>query len=306
MKDSNRPPLLILGAPPRGGNHLLRGLLDGHPELLLPPDEDYAIRHLARSAPLRWLGALTSPAGAPAFYRRLQKGGHLERVNSDLAAESFGTAGSLDLECYYDYIRSHHRRGIGADELVRNHVEGMSRALGFDGSDARMRVYFCALQPSNRDLIRVGRLLARSYSVRGVFVVRDPRAHLSSKLVRNPGLALGRYCRRQNRYVEEIDAFRRECGPAVSVRFEELVLDTEAAIRRVCEVAGIAFSEDLLDYTQGGKPSRSNSSFAARDGIDSAAVTRYREMLPAEISDYVERHCRVELLWRGSLENASG
>ena len=38
------PPLLMLGAPPRGGNHLLRGLLDHHPQLLLPPDEDYFVR----------------------------------------------------------------------------------------------------------------------------------------------------------------------------------------------------------------------------------------------------------------------
>ncbi len=305
MKDNHRPPLLILGAPPRGGNHLLRGLLDGHPELMLPPDEDYAVRHLARSLYLRLRGALTSPAGAPAFYRHLQKSGHLERVNTGQAAETVGTAGSLDLDRYYAYIREHHQRGSSADALVMNHLEGLSRALGYDGDSERMRVYFCALQPSNRDLIRVGRLLARSYSVRGVFVVRDPRAHLSSKLVRNPGLALGRYCRRQNRYVEEIDTFRRECGPAISVRFEELVLDTESAIRRVCDLAGIEFNAQLLDYTQGGKPSRSNSSFSRAAGIDSEAVTRYREMLPRDVSDYVEQHCRVELLWRGKLENAS-
>ena len=77
MESSKKPPLLILGAPPRGGNHLLRGLLDHHPQLLLPPDEDYFIRHLSRHPLLRLRGMLASSRGAPHIYRRLQKDGHL-------------------------------------------------------------------------------------------------------------------------------------------------------------------------------------------------------------------------------------
>ena len=82
MESSSKPPLLILGAPPRGGNHLLRGLLDHHPQLLLPPDEDYFVRHLSRHPLLRLRGMLSSHAGAPGFFRQLQKDGHLERINA--------------------------------------------------------------------------------------------------------------------------------------------------------------------------------------------------------------------------------
>jgi hypothetical protein len=64
MQPASKPPLLILGAPPRGGNHLLRGLLDHHPQLLLPPDEDYFVRHLSRHPLLRLRGMLTSRSGA--------------------------------------------------------------------------------------------------------------------------------------------------------------------------------------------------------------------------------------------------
>ena len=71
----------MLAAPPRGGNHLLRGLLDNHPQLLLPPDEDYFVRHLSRHPLLRLRGMFASRSGAPGFYRRLQKDGHLERIN---------------------------------------------------------------------------------------------------------------------------------------------------------------------------------------------------------------------------------
>ena len=297
MSSSHKPQLLILGAPPRGGNHLLRGLLDNHPQLLLPPDEDYFVRHLSRSALLRWRGMLIGKTAAPGFYRELQKEGHLERINAGHGTEVFGSENSLDLEAYYGYIRTHHERG-NVDILVRNHIEALAVALGHRHGDRRLRVFFCALQPSNQDLTGVGQLLANSFRVRGVFLLRDPRAHLSSKLVRNPTLNLRRYCQRQNRYWQEIDWFEQHCGPVLRLRFEELVTDTEARMRQVCEFAGIDFQDSVLEYTQGGRPSISNSSFGGSTGIDHSALTRYRNTLPASTIAYLEEHCVPELFWQ--------
>jgi len=297
MNSQDKPPLLILGAPPRGGNHLLRGLLDHHPQLLLPPDEDYFVRHLSRSPLLRWRGMLASSRAAPAFYRRLQKDGHLERINAGHGTEVFGTENSLDLDAYYKHIRRHHQRG-SVDNLVYNHIEALAVALGGVPGDGRMRVFFCALQPSNSDLSRVSRLLSRSYQVRGVFLVRDPRAHLSSKLVRNPTLNLKRFCQRQNRYWREIDWFEANCGPALRLRFEDLVTDTGRHMKAVCQFAGIDYSPTVLEYTQGGEPSVSNSSFGASSGIDRSALMRYQETLPAATIAYLEQHCLAELFWR--------
>jgi hypothetical protein len=297
MDKNKKPRLLMLAAPPRGGNHLLRGLLDHHPQLLLPPDEDYFVRHLSRNRLLRWRGMLASPATAPAFYRRLQKDGHLERINAGHGTEVFGSEDSLDLAAYYDYIQLHHQR-FSADSLVRNHVEALAMALGHRQGDERLRVFFCALQPSNMDLTRVSQLLARSYEVQGIFLVRDPRAHLSSKLVRNPTLNLRRFCQRQNRYWQEIDWFDENCGPALRLRFEDLVTDTARWMRKVCEFANIEYTSALLEYTQGGQPSLSNSSFGASSGIDRSALTRYRENLTAATINYLEQHCLPELFWR--------
>ena len=298
MQSTGKPPLLILGAPPRGGNHLLRGLLDHHPELLLPPDEDYFVRHLSRHPLLRWRGMLASHANVPGFFRQLQKDGHLERINAGHGTEVFGTEDSLDLDAYYRYISEHHQR-FSVDSLVRNHVEALAVALGHVPGDGRLRVIFCALQPNNSDLSRVSRMLSRCYSVRGIFLVRDPRAHLSSKLVRNPTLNLKRFCQRQNRYWQEIDEFAVNFGPVLRLRFEELVTETEACMRRVCEFSGIDFSPAVLEYTQGGEASRSNSSFAATTGIDHGVLTRYRDTLPLATVAYLERHCLPELFWSG-------
>ena len=301
MQTSTKSPLLILGAPPRGGNHLLRGLLDHHPQLLLPPDEDYFVRHLSRHPLLRWRGMMASRAAVPGFFRQLQKDGHLERINAGHGTEVFGTVNSLNLEAYYDYVSKHHQRG-SIDSLVRNHMEALAVALGHIEGDGRLRVFFCALQPSNRDLTRVSELLARSYDVRGVFLIRDPRAHLASKLVRNPTLDLGRFCQRQNRYWQEIDLFMKNCGPALRVRFEDLVTDTQTCMREICGFAGIEFSPAVLEYTQSGEPSHSNSSFSASFGIDYSVLTRYRDSLPAETIAYLERHCLPQLFWRGAAD----
>jgi glycosyltransferase involved in cell wall biosynthesis len=299
--ETAKPSMLILGAPPRGGNHLLRGLLDNHPQLLLPPDEDYFIRHLSRHPLLRLRGMMLSGEDAPDFYRRLQKNGHLERVNAGHGTEVFGSENSLDLDAYYAYIRKHHRRS-GQDALVRNHVEALAAALGHLPGDARMRVCFCALQPSNRDLTRVSAMLAQSYQVKGIFLVRDPRAHLASKLVRNPTQDLGRFCRRQNRYWQEIEDFMAQYGPGLRLRFEELVTHTETSMRKVCEFAGIEFTDQALDYTQGGEASQSNSSFAASPGIDPSVLTRYQDTMPQATIDFLLEHCRPELFWHGAEE----
>ncbi|MEE4660123.1 MAG: sulfotransferase [Halieaceae bacterium] len=295
--DLHKPQLLILGAPPRGGNHLLRGLLDNHPQLLLPPDEDYFIRHLSRSALLRWRGMLCNNAAAPGFYRELQKNGHLERINAGHGTEVFGSEDSLNLEAYYGYLRTHHERG-SVDVLVRNHIEALAVALGHRTGDQRLRVFFCALQPSNRDLSAVGELLSRSFRVRGIFLIRDPRAHLSSKLVRNPTLNLRRFCQRQNRFWHEMDWFEQHCGPVLRLRFEELVTETRSKMQEVCDFAGITFRDSVLEYTQGGRPSVSNSSFGASAGIDNAALTRYRDTLPPDTIAYLEEHCLPDLFWR--------
>jgi len=276
----------------------LRGLLDNHPQLLVPPDEDYFVRHLSRDPRPRLRGMMTSAAKADRFYRELQKDGHLERVNTDRANESFGTENSIDLDVYYSYIREHHRRG-SLNTLVRNHVEAFAAALGHREGDGRMRVFFCALQPRHHDLTKVCRLLSRSYEVRGIFLFRDPRAHLNSMLIRNPTLNLERFCQRQNRYLDEIERFRQRGGPALSVRFEDLITDTEAVMAQVCELAGIEFNAGLLETTQGGQPSVSNSSFGSSQGIDSSTLTRYRDTMSDETIAFLKERCRPELFWHG-------
>jgi hypothetical protein len=294
-KDGVRGPLLIVAALPRGGNHLLRGLLDSHPRLLVPPDEDYFVRHLVRSPLERLRGCLCGPSQAPAFYHRLQKNGHLERVNAGRARNSSGTENTIDLDRYYGYVREHHVRFL-VDGMIRTHLGALQAGLARSqpGAD-RVKVLFCALQST--DIVRLGRRLSRLYDVRGIFVFRDPRAHYGSKLGYKPEVKLRRFCRQQNRYWREVERFARDGAPALRVRFEALALDTERTMRGICDFAGIGFSESATRFTQNGSPTASNSSYQNVVGIDPGALTRYREKVAPEALRYIESHCHPELFW---------
>jgi hypothetical protein len=294
---AHRTPFILAGALPRAGNHLLRGLLDNHPELLLPPDEDYFFRHLLRSPLARLRGALCGPERAPDFYRGLQKDGHLERVNAGQSKNASGTQDLLDLQRYYAHVRSHHAR-FSLAGMIRTHVGALEAALGVEGQ-GRTPVLFCAVQASKRDVLRQGRSLAALYDLRAVFVLRDPRAHYASKLGRKPGFDLKRFCRLQNAYARQVDAFERY-APILKVRFEDLVSDTAATMRRVCSFLEIAYSDAAATFTLHGEATRSNSSYGTSTGIDTSTLTRYRDTLPADVRGYIEAHCTRELFWEGS------
>jgi len=292
--------MLIVGALPRGGNHLLRGLLDAHPALVLPPDEDYFVRHLLRHPVERLRGRLCSSRRAPAFYKRLQKDGHLERVNAGGAKNSFGTKDVLDLDRYYEYVRAHHRR-FSIPSMIRTHFAAMQLALGAgqDEPSERIRVFFCALQSDKHDITNLGKALSPMYDLRGVFVFRDPRSHFGSKLGRKPRAVLRRFCHRQNEYWREVETFEQLYGPTLRVRFESLILETRETMARICDFAGIEFRPTNAEFTQNGRPTFSNSSFANVQGIDPAVLSRYREKVPAKTIAYIEKHCRSELFWDG-------
>lgn len=296
MKGS-REPLLIVGALPRGGNHLLRGLLDHHPQLLLPPDEDYFVRNLLRSPFWRVQGWLTQPAHAPAFHRKLQKDGHLERVNAGSAKNSSGTEHTIDLDRYYAHVREHHAR-FSLDGMIRTHFEALAAALEHQqpGPD-RIKVFFCALQSDKLDIVLLGRRLSRLYDPRAIFVIRDPRAHFGSKRGRKPDYGLRMFCWRQNLYWRQVERFARDFGPVLRVRFEALVLDTERTMREVCAFAGIPFSDVAVRFTQAGNPTVSNSSYTNVQGIDPAVLGRYREKLGPKELRFIEEHCRPEMFW---------
>lgn len=296
--------LLIITGAPRSGNHLLRGLLDGHPALLVPPDEDYFVRHLVRSSLLRFRLRLCSPGRAPDLYREIQKNGHFEEVVSGGTKNSYDTAGLLDLEAYYDYVRSHHRR-FSLSGAVRTHFEALEAALEAGQPGSRRKVYFCAMQARRGDLQGCVEMLSQNYRIRTLFIFRDPRSQFHSALGRNPEVDIDKFCRRQRRNWAAVNKFERRFGSILRVAFGSILEETKRVMHDVCKYADIDFDPCILEFTQGGQETWSNSSHGRRRGLDPSAATRYLNELPSEVIDTIERNCPPELFSSKGIEGGS-
>jgi hypothetical protein len=297
--------LLIIAAAPRSGNHLLRGLLDGHPALLVPPDEDYFVRQLIRSPSLRFRSRVCSPGRAPDLYREIQKNGHFEEVVSGETRNSYDTAGLLDLDAYYAYVRSHHRR-FSLSGVVRTHFEALEAALKAELPGSRRKVYFCAMQARRGDLEGCGEMLSQNYRIRTLFVFRDPRSHFHSVLGRNPDASVEKFCERQRRSWAAVNEFEQRFGSILRVAFGSILEETERVMNDVCKYADIDFDPCVLEFTQGGQETWSNSSHGRRKrGLDPSTATRYLNELSSEVIDIIERDCPPELLSANGIEGGS-
>ena len=85
-------------------------------------------------------------------------------------------------------------------------------------------------------------------------------------------------------------------GPAMRLRFENLVTDTEACMRRVCEFAKIDFHR-RSGYTRGrrGQPQQL---LVCRQQRHRSVLTRYRDACRRKPAAYLEANCLLELFWR--------
>jgi hypothetical protein len=215
------PPLLILGVR-RSGTTLLRVMLDRHSQLAVP-DESYFVPQLADR--------------------------HLRRVDPDEFIDDLRRLNTLaDWDVPLDEVRA---------RLTPDMPIGAAIAT----------VY--AVYAAERDKARWGdktpmymqnlRLLERLFpDARFVHLIRDGRDAALSFLEMPRGLMTETWMHPRtpadfaSQWRTEIAAARRlgeRVGPRyLEVRYEQLVDDVEAVLRRICEFAGLEYEPAMADY----------------------------------------------------------
>jgi hypothetical protein len=139
--------------------------------------------------------------------------------------------------------------------------------------------------------------LERFFSIypdgRLVSILRDPLSWFTSAKGRAPGADPGTLLDIWKRSAREMLEARRRFGDGVAVvRFDELVLDTAGAMRRLAAWLAIQFDDRLLTPTFNGYPVGPNSSFqTSRTGVVSEPVERYRELLTDEQQERIRGEC---------------
>jgi Sulfotransferase family len=300
-----REPLLLVSQVQRSGGTLLSQLFDAHPQLHAHPHELY-IGHLHKT---EWPDLHTG-GDPPYWYRRLREmpavRAYEEGYRKTAGVEDDGEVFPFDLPPPLQAALF--ERCIAA----RGGIESQREIL-----DCYMTSYFNAWL-DNRNLSGdkrwvtafVPRLHMTEGSLDGFFrayadgllvsIVRDPRGWWASASAQRDSLRTKRVLREyatvesgidvwKRSTVATSDAARRYEGKVYVMRFEDLVGDTEEAMRKLAARAGIEFDDVLLTPSFNGRPIKAASSFDVnRHGVLEDPLTRYREELSATDLAYIE------------------
>lgn len=228
MRGASEPgaPMPFVVGVGRSGTTLLRLMLDAHPEMAIPPETHFV------------------PALLEAFER--------PRVNPERA-----------LEAIVSYPRSGWPdSGVEADELLRRFNE----LRRFNSPDAVRSFYaaYAARHGKQRygdktpryvtRLNRIGRALPEAQFIHVIRDGRDVALSMNRRLVELRGsepVPFRRLGRRWRRRILNARANELVSDRYMEVRYEDLVTDTEASLRRVCEKIELDFDPVMLSYHEG-------------------------------------------------------
>ncbi len=156
-----------------------------------------------------------------------------------------------------------------------------------------------------RHILRLDHLYKAFPDAKFIHVVRDPRAVVASSVktsmyLRSEG---SNPYRAIERWQDAIHRHRRALGYSTperytTVRYEDLVTEPEAQMRRMTDFVGLEFEPTMLDYK-----SRAHVGYVRddtnRDGIRSdlhtTSVDKWRKQLSPELIQIVEHLCKSEM-----------
>jgi hypothetical protein len=215
------PPLLVLGVR-RSGTTLLRVMLDRHSQLAVP-DESYFVPQLADR--------------------------HLRRVDVDDFVDDLRRLSTLaDWDVPLDRVRVRLREGMSIGEAIGTVYAVYAEERGKPRWGDKTPMYMQNL-----------RLLERLFpDALYVHLIRDGRDAALSFLAMPRGIMTETWMHPRTpadfacQWRAEVAAARRlgrRVGPRYAeVRYEELVADPEAALRRICELARLGYEASMLEY----------------------------------------------------------
>jgi len=296
-----REPLVLICQAQRSGGTLLARLFDAHPQVHAHPHELL----IGYPKPYRW-PELPLDEDPEVWFAKLKEGYLSTLFVKGRRAVPLKAPGEKTRSAYPFILPPELQRLVFLDEVARRSPIGSEREI----LDCYMTSLFNAWLdyaglrlPGKRWVVAFsprrawGDGLDRFFSIypdgRLVSILRDPRGWFASALGRDPDAepeALLELWKRSAR--EMLEADRRAADRFRVLRFEELVLHTEAEMRDLAGWLGIDFDERLAVPTFNGYPVGPNSSYEMREtGVVSEPVDRHRDLLSDEQQDLIRREC---------------
>jgi hypothetical protein len=259
---------LLLCGHPKSGTTLLQSLLDGHPEVLVIPEETKYFSKLHRWPWRRRAGYLLE---------------HTRMARFNPAVE-----GIYDLD-YVDWrkFQAGLRAGLSFLPAARDVLPAIGRAYAAaSGSENSRWKYWLEKTPGNE--LYLTDAAEMWPELRAIYLVRDPRDVFTSFRIkrgqRGEALPVDGFCRDWRASLAAWDAFAaRSAQAAHGVGYENLVRDPQTELEGVCNFLGIAMTESLRRPTVGSQLWGGNSVHGdVFAGVSVAAIGRYASQLSAE------------------------
>ena len=220
-REASEPAPFVVGVG-RSGTTLLRMMLDSHPQLAIPPETHFLLEFIQASGRLRFSPAVAQRTIVEDPHRRwndfgLDPDDLRERLD---AIEDFNTADAL--RAFYRLYAERHAKTRWGDKTP-DYVRKMKKIRN--------------TLPEARFLhvIRDGRDAGLSQNARLAKRGKDP-------------VPPTEMARRWRKRVVKSRANAAELGGYLEVRYEDLIDDTEAVLRRVCEAIELDYDPVMLDY----------------------------------------------------------
>ncbi|MDX1975778.1 MAG: sulfotransferase [Rickettsiales bacterium] len=268
---------IFIGGFPKSGTTLLATLLDGHPELMVFPEETsvLAIRHNVRTLKSK------------KKFIRTRSGA---RVPGLPAEENVFKSGVRDYSWIPDQEYSTGlRKALSPAKNDRELLEAILKNwIEFDPKrDRNNWKYFVEKTPLNELYYR--KILAWYPEAKFLYIIRDPRDNLLSyskkKMARRPiPLLIERW--KQSYHTAKLLESK---GIIHIIRYRDLVSDPIKEMKKVAAFLHIEFHSCLIRPTRGGIPWEGNSMFG-----DNAKVVhgrskgRYKEVMDKQLIHYIE------------------
>jgi hypothetical protein len=278
----------FIAGPAKSGTTLLTALLDGHPELLVLPEETAyfptALRKYAGQSRRAQFDYLTQHSLANVLFGAPCKWGVRDYSH-------FSTRDLLAAFAQAAFAPANAQR-----DLLVLLLESYARVLGRPLDEVR---YWVEKTPANRD--HLGAIFSRFPQGKVLLTIRDPRALLAAQIQLEKNRRLRRFSvyltvkhwRTAARLALEQEAGDTRNEQILVVGFSRLLQEPDAAMRRVCAFLDIDYRANLLRPTKIGRLWTGNSS-AQRlfQSVSTEPLERWRTLLSREEIGWVEWHCR--------------
>lgn len=276
----------FIGGPAKSGTTLLRALLDGHPQLLaLPQDTDYFSTVLTKygDADRRTqFNYLTKQSYAKILFGGKQREGKHDYSN-------FPQAKFLEI-----FERTAFDPANSNRDLLALLMQSYAELLGISLDQIKRWV---EKTPANRNYI--GAIFEKFPYAKLLTTMRDPRALLASQIALKQNVPTRHmsifyvvdHWRANARLALQI---RRSDVPGFVVKYEELVRDTPAVMKQVCDLLEIDFDPNVTTRpTKVGELWSGNSAIGEKfDGVNAEQASRWESVLNENEIGWIEWHCR--------------